>query len=141
MPYSKAFMSNPENRKAVYEKNKIRYEKNKERYNETRRTVYKELGDKYKKSRLNTWKKSGIIINKNTYDDFLNTTHCNLCNIVFCDVGGKTKTNKKCLDHDHLTGHVRCICCYKCNNYLKKYDYQRLKLMSEIHRYHKRKLK
>ncbi len=116
-------------------KNTERYKLNKEKYNKTRRDKYKMLEDTYKKSKLSDWKRKGIIIEENSFKKFFNTKKCELCDIEFCEVGGKTKKNKKCLDHDHLTGHIRVVCCVTCNNYLKKYDNLRLKLMLELHRY------
>jgi hypothetical protein len=109
-----------------------------DKFNETRRTKYKNKGEKFKQSKIWTWKRAGIILNDDTYEKFYNTTHCELCNKEFCEIGGKTKHNKGCLDHDHLTGHVRCICCFTCNNYLKSFDNKRFKINLELHRYFNR---
>ena len=111
--------------------------KNKEKINNDRQKKYKDDEEKYKKVMQWSWKRSGIIIDENTFDYYDSINNCELCNVEFCERGGKSRTNKKCLDHDHLTGHIRCVICYKCNNYLKKYDRQRLELMLAIHRYFK----
>ena len=129
------------NPQIVLEQRKISYRKNKEKYNENRREEYKDTnGSKYKNSKLLSWKRMGIIILNNTFEDFNSKTNCDLCNKEFCEVGGKSKHNKKCLDHCHLTGYSRFTCCYTCNNYLKKIDSKRMILMLDIHRnYNKKK--
>ena len=118
-------------------KRRAGWTKNKEKYNKTRRECYKDTNSsKYKNSRLLTWKRSGIKILDNTFDDYNSKTHCELCNKEFCEVGGKSKHNKKCLDHCHLTGYSRFTCCYTCNNKLKAIDSRRMILMLDIHRHY-----
>jgi len=123
------------NKEVETKKRKENYSKNKDMYNQSRREAYKDTNSsKYKTSKLSTWKKNGIKILDNTFDDFNSKTHCELCNKEFCEVGGKCKHNKKCLDHCHLTGYSRFTCCYTCNNYLKAIDNKRMILMLDIHR-------
>ena len=64
---------------------------------------------KYKKSiTISRWKiSSKLILRQNqTYDEIYdkvkNTTNCEKCNIELCD---GTKSNGRCMDHDHTTGY------------------------------------
>jgi len=102
-----------------------------------KKQIYQNKSDSYKRKKLWDWRRLGIIVNDEIYERYVNTKHCELCNKEFCNVGGKTKHNTGCLDHDHLTGHVRCICCVGCNNFLRGLDTRRYKLNLEIHRYFK----
>ena len=135
MPYTKEYRET--HREEINERNRERYHLKKDAWNQKRNALYKTKGRKYMVSRLATWRKSGIIVDDNTYEKFINTKNCELCNKTFGEIGGKTSHDRACLDHDHLTGHVRCVCCFTCNNYLKRYDNNRLKLMLDIHRYHR----
>ena len=65
----------------------------------------------YKKVMKNKWKHRGV-----KWDDFdelwnlyITTKNCDLCNIEF------NAENKKCLDHNHITGYTRNILCGGCN--------------------------
>ena len=104
--------------------------------NKKRTKNYKEKGYNYKNVKLYQWKRAGIKIQPDTFDRFVNAKVCELCNKKFKeDVGGKTQHNTPCLEHDHLSGAVRSVCCITCNNYMKRYDNLRLKVCLEIHRY------
>ena len=60
---------------------------------------------------IGQWKYSGLIGDyEEIYDRYINTTNCNLCNIVLCD------KNIKCMDHCHITGEFRNIVCNSCNS-------------------------
>ena len=60
---------------------------------------------------LRLWKKAGLVGNYDLiYDKYKKTTNCDLCNCQF------TKLNKKCMDHSHISGHFRHICCNACNS-------------------------
>jgi len=82
----------------------------------------KEWGKQYKhtpkgkKSRtIARWKYRGLIGDyESIYDRYINTTHCDLCNIELCK--GFKGGNKKCMDHDHNTGLFRNIVCNTCNS-------------------------
>ena len=45
------------------------------------------------------------------YNTYLTTTKCQMCEIV---LEGKGR-NKKCLDHDHVSGAFRKVLCNNCN--------------------------
>jgi len=69
----------------------------------------------YKKSHLiGNWKYKGLIGDYETiYKRYVNTTNCDLCNILLCD--GRKGSNKKCMEHDHDTGEFRNVVCNSCN--------------------------
>lgn len=75
---------------------------------------YKDPFKKKKVERISNWKKQGLIGDyEKIYQRYLNTTHCDLCNIELC--GGIKGSNKKCMDHDHENGQFRNIVCHSCN--------------------------
>lgn len=67
----------------------------------------------YKKTKLLTsWKSRGLIGNyEKIYEIYLNTTHCDLCNVELSNKG----KNRKCMEHCHNTGEFRNIVCHSCN--------------------------
>tara|TARA_R110001592_G_scaffold14599_4_gene65034 strand:+ start:4120 stop:4536 length:417 start_codon:yes stop_codon:yes gene_type:complete len=74
---------------------------------------------RYKKSiRISKWKKVyGLICREGqTYEDIYEkvqtTTHCEKCQVELCD---GTKSNGRCMDHDHNTRYFRMVLCRKCN--------------------------
>ncbi len=89
------------------------------------------------KYKIYDWKRKGIKFYDETlvYNRYMNATKCELCNKILT-TGNKAK-DRKCLDHDHLSGYVRWVCCNNCNNFLEKIDNNKLKLLLEIHRYNK----
>ena len=54
---------------------------------------------------------------KELYKRYNDTTHCELCEIELCE--GNHGSNKKAIDHDHITNKVRHICCHSCNMNMK----------------------
>lgn len=65
-----------------------------------------------KSSRINNWKRRGVIGNLNEiYEKYITTLNCEKCNYIFIN------TKDKCLDHSHETGEFRFILCRKCNNW------------------------
>ena len=68
----------------------------------------------YKKSVISKWKYHGLKGDYNLiFDKYMNTTHCQKCNVEFTKEkkGGRQKN----MDHDHLTGKFRMVCCQICN--------------------------
>ena len=90
------------------------------------------------KYKLYDWKRKGIKIpnDEETYVNYMSLENCELCDKVLT-TGNKAK-NRKCLDHDHLSGYVRYICCNECNAYKKKTDNLRMMICLELHRYFKK---
>ena len=91
------------------------------------------------KHRIYDWKRQGIkIYNKEElYVKYKALENCELCDCELCD--GYKRHNRKTLDHDHLSGYPRFICCNTCNNANQKIDNQRIKLNLELHRFFKNK--
>ena len=71
-----------------------------------------------------------------TYEKYYNAKKCELCDRDLID--GNKGTNKKILDHDHLSGYQRFICCNSCNVYVGRVDAKKRLVLLEIHRYHHR---
>ena len=104
-----------ENKEKIKER-KRKYElKNKEKIKERKRKYFQsELGKRF---RIYKWKCNGIIDN---YNDNYETIYriysiqkmCSICYKVF---NNEKRIDFKCVDHCHLTGKIRRICCNYCN--------------------------
>jgi len=93
---------------------------------------YRQTPHGAKSHRKSEWTRKGKIKFYNfdeTYDKYINARNCEICNIGF---DNKTK---KIMDHDHLSGYNRFICCNKCNVRIGIVDRNRLKYLLEIHRH------
>tara|TARA_R110000782_G_scaffold40797_1_gene94141 strand:+ start:226 stop:636 length:411 start_codon:yes stop_codon:yes gene_type:complete len=59
------------------------------------------------------WKRRGLKESKEfieqIYEEYLNSEECQLCGEVY------SKDNIKNMEHNHLTGEFRNICCHRCN--------------------------
>tara|TARA_R110002012_G_C11502694_1_gene597512 strand:+ start:277 stop:618 length:342 start_codon:yes stop_codon:yes gene_type:complete len=98
---------------------------------------YRQTPHGAKSHRKSEWKTKHKIKFHNfdeTYDKYINTTECELCNVEL--VSGNKGQNKKILDHDHLSGYARFICCNTCNQRIGKVDKNKLNVLLEIHRFH-----
>ena len=72
---------------------------------------------------------------RGTYKWFLETTHCEGCNLLF--YGAKRGNDVKCLDHCHACHEVRNVLCSKCNVERGKIDRKRFFVTMDLHRYFK----
>ena len=123
------------NKEKVKDKAKLYREKNKEKIREydRKRPQRKQTQANRFKTR---WKCAGIKCEDwdILVDKYMNITNCELCD---CELVKYTMTNvnRICLEHDHLSGYVRFMCCHKCNQGIKSVDYKRQKLLLELHRY------
>ena len=78
---------------------------------------YRNTKNGKKRCVITDWKFQGLIGDYDSiYERYINTTHCDKCNILLEGKGG----NKKCMDHDHKTGEFRMVCCHNCN--MKQFD-------------------
>ena len=107
------------NKVAIAVKRKVSYEKNKERDALAKKKwLATSVGNK--KSTITSWRKQGINsddFNK-TYEEFSNTSYCEICFIKLTTGDNPTTATTKSLDHDHLikTSHnIRNILCHNCN--------------------------
>jgi len=100
------------------EKAKIKYLENRDTILEIRKNYYKNNKDKILKR---TWTNRGLILQEDqTWDSiFLRYNENTLCEKCNCEY---TTSNKKCMDHSHITGYLRNVCCLKCNNKMEKFS-------------------
>jgi hypothetical protein len=109
------------NKDKIAKKKKEYYLNNKDKIKQYQKE-YQQTEAGKKSSRICHWKKYGI---KDHYNDNYETIYkiysvqknCSVCSKVF------NKTNKmdyKCIDHCHLTGKMRRICCFYCNLHVVK---------------------
>ena len=65
-----------------------------------------------KRQMIYNWKRNGLIYDNynELYEIYIKAMNCQHCNIEF------SKSNDRCMDHDHSTGLFRSIVCRSCNN-------------------------
>jgi len=105
------------NREKLKESNRQYRENNREKFKERARQYSENNPDKIKKyGKKATWKASGLNMEKfeEIYERYINTTHCDLCNVELTIDKITTKTTKV-MDHSHITGEFRNILCHSCN--------------------------
>ena len=71
-----------------------------------------------KSNRISTWKSyKGMSSQDHNWDEiyitYVSTDLCDYCDVEL--VEGSYGSNKKCLDHHHITGEIRGILCHTCN--------------------------
>ena len=66
-----------------------------------------------KSNTINDWKRKGLIETKEfmeqIYEEYLNSEECELCGEPY------SEHNRKEMEHNHLNGEFRNICCHRCN--------------------------
>ena len=68
----------------------------------------------FNKSKIDNWRRKGLIGDFDAiYERWINTSHCDECQIELCS--GNYGSNKKTMDHCHVSGEFRNILCHKCN--------------------------
>jgi hypothetical protein len=78
---------------------------------------YKQSEKSKKRYTIKNWKKRGLIGDYDAiYDIYIASTHCELCKQPY------TESNKKCMDHNHISKEFRHICCNSCNANMPKQD-------------------
>tara|TARA_R110000803_G_scaffold49597_1_gene103187 strand:- start:194 stop:526 length:333 start_codon:yes stop_codon:yes gene_type:complete len=95
---------------------KERYENNKEYFKEQHKE-YDQTEQGIKRNRINTWKRYEGMSQDHNWDEiyitYVSTDLCDYCDVEL--VEGQFGSNKKCLDHHHITGEIRGILCHTCN--------------------------
>ena len=76
---------------------------------------YRKTDSGKKIRRISRWKVRGLICDDidNVYNIYINAENCENCDVEL--VEGNFGSNKKCLDHDHITGFYRNTICHGCN--------------------------
>ena len=105
------------NKEAIALKQSNFYQKNKEQLGKKMKEYNKEnnkLPKTIKQFKVSNWKTNGIIDEdlSAVYDYLIKQTHCMICLKEY------KNSRERCLDHDHLTGEIRYICCRGCNTNL-----------------------
>ena len=110
--------------------------KNKQDAVENKKTYYQKTKHiRYKRNCLFRWTKQcnmKFYDFDKTYDEYMNTTHCQSCNIEL--TSNKKINTMKSLDHDHKSGYPRNIVCHKCNQHIGKVDRNFMYCLLELHR-------
>jgi len=124
--------------KKEYDRNYyVTHRKDRLEYQKLKQREYRKLhAERYSKvKRMSQWKCSHNIrdVNDQMYEDFMNTNHCEICKVELT-TDKRTTATRKVIDHCHLSGYKRFICCTKCNNKLSGIDKLRMMVLLELHR-------
>ena len=110
-------------------KKQYKYDKTEKGKERTKKYQQSEKGKKF--YTIRNWKSRGIICDDydKVYDEYINTTECQLCNNTFKD------STERCLDHCHESGKIRNILCRACNTRDYRPVYDRNKSRKKIRHY------
>ena len=86
-----------------------------EKYNESQKGIKNRI--------ICGWRRQGLIESdtynyEKIYQRYLDTTHCDLCNVELTEGKTTTSTTKQ-MEHCHITGLFRNIVCCKCNGKIR----------------------
>ena len=86
-----------------------------------------------KTKRISEWKRSYKLKGNldKIYDIFINTKNCDICKRELTDDKYATSTRRS-LDHSHITGYYRFICCHSCNTKIRFQETRFKKVIQEI---------
>ena len=120
MPRPKLF-TDEERRERKKEQDKASYHKNKDKHKKCHRRYHQSEEGK-KSCKISDWKKSCLIVDN--YDEiyyrWLNSEKCEMCGKEY--VMTKRGFLDKCMEHNHITGEFRSICCMSCNSKMMHKD-------------------
>jgi len=93
--------------------NKAKYMKEYYEKNRDYQKKYRQTPEGRKVYLKTSWKRRGLDMDTfyYVYPIYINTTHCDRCNVLLEGIG----SNKKCMDHCHATGMYRNTICNSCN--------------------------
>ena len=108
-----------------HKKNKDQIRLNNQKYSKTEKGI--------KATRIKGWRHKDIVCDdwNDFYDNrWMKTTRCESCNLEF----GDERNNRKNLDHQHSSKHIRHIVCHPCNSIRQKIDNKQFRVLLELHR-------
>ena len=106
------------------------------RASENAKKTRKENPQRYRKvKQKSAWKCKGIKnVNDEMYNEWLTTENCNICNCILID-SKRANPQRRCLDHCHISGYKRFICCNECNKQIGVRDRLHQVVLLQLNRY------